>query len=216
MSRRTSRSAPTPNSTSPAPSAGSPSSPSAPPATDGLASPPTPSLPPPPISASPDPGATPVATTAPEPASAERAEQHEPHPVQQSRDHERELAILDALSRGVPYREISATHKISLGGLTRIAQRYAELEAGAVAKLMQSKALDMLGHWESAAIAGAKAGKHTPAKDWMIHAKALDPIQQTGESRVGVAVIIGTPGQPIDLPSVQVIDTSVDSSDDGA
>lgn len=210
-----SRSNPTPPPSNPAPSAGTPSSPSAPNATAGSASPHTPSSPAAPISDSPSPDATPVVTTAPEPASAGRAEQHEPHPVQQSRDHERELAILDALSRGVPYREISATHKISLGGLTRIAQRYAELEAGAVAKLMQSKALDMLGHWESAAIAGAKAGKHAPAKDWMIHAKALDPIQQTGESRVGVAVIIGTPGQPIDLPSVQVVDITRDSSDDG-
>lgn len=210
---RPSPSAPQPKRSSRARSAGTRSSPSAPPATAGSASTPTPSSPTAPISASPDPGVTPAATTAPEPASDAKAEQDEASAVQQSRQNERELAILDALSQGVPYREISATHRISLGALTRIAQRHAELESGAVAKLMSFKALDAVSLWEAAMIKASEQGKHTPMKDWLTHAKVLDPVNGTGESGPRVAVIIGTPGQPIDLPSVQVVDITADSSE---
>jgi len=115
---------------------------------------------------------------------------------------------MDALSRGESYAEIQKRFTCSSATVAAIAKRMAEFESGAVAKLMSIKTLDMINHWESAAISGAKNGKHAPAKDWLLHARVLDPVQQTGESRTQIAVIIGTHDQPIDLPSVQVINTT--------
>ncbi len=213
---RRSRSARTPPRSSPAPSVGTPSSPSVPPATAGSASPLTPHSPAPTISDSPEPSSTPAATTALEAASDAKAEQNERSVVQQSDDTEtrtRELEILDALARRVPYREISDTYKISLGSLTAIAKRTAEIESGAVAKLMQTRALDAIDLWHAAMINGAINGKHAPAKDWLLHAKVLDPVQSDSGSGAKVAVIIGAPGQPVTLPNVQVI-TSQSLSDE--
>ena len=123
---------------------------------------------------------------------------------------------MDALSQGKTYAEIQSSFGCSSATIAAISKRMADYDEGVVAKLMTAKTLRALDAWEQAMETGAKNGKHAPAKDWLIHSKVLSPVTQGGESRIGVAVIIGTPGQPIDLPSVQVIDTSVDSSDDGA
>lgn len=223
MSRRRrsdplSRSNPTPPPSSPALSAGPSSLPSAPPAMAGSASPLTPDSPTPPISASPAPGATPVATTAPAAASGERDSETLTPAVQQSDASDSEqktLLIMDALSQRIPYAEIQQRYSCSPNTIANIAKRMHEIDTGAVAKLMSSKALDAVDLWYESMRNASKQGKHAPMKDWLTHAKVLDPVNGTGESGPRVAVIIGTPGQPIDLPSVQVIDTSVDSSDDG-
>lgn len=131
-----------------------------------------------------------------------------PFPVQLSGDDEleqRQLAILDALAAGTPYREIAATHRISIASLSKIAQRMAELDKGAVAKLMQSKALRMLEHWERAAETGAESGKHAAAKEWLTHSKALEPVSTESSQGAKVAIMIGMPGQPAGPDPTQVL-----------
>lgn len=118
-----------------------------------------------------------------------------------------------ALERGTPYREIAAEHHISIASLSKIARNMATLESGAVAKLMQSKALQALEAWELAMVKGAESGKHAPARDWLIHAKALDPIQSDASTGAKVAIIIGQVGQPVSVDVSQVIDTEVVSSE---
>ncbi len=125
----------------------------------------------------------------------------------------RQLAILDALSRGVPYRQIAAEYRVGLATLVQLAKRQAALETGAVAKLMQGKALAMLEHWEKAAETGAAAGKHAPARDWLVTAKAIAPPQDAPQAP-RVAIIIGTSEHPVDVSSLQVVDAEVVTAED--
>lgn len=213
---RRSRSAQTPPRSNPAPSAGPSSSPSAPATGDGSVSTPIPTWPPAPSSDSPETVSIPAETTAPEAASDAKDEQNSRSVIQQSTDattSTRELEILDALARRVPYREISETYRISLGSLTAIAKRTAELESGAVAKLMQTKALDAIDLWYESMVNSAKAGRHAPAKDWLLHARVLDPVQSDSGSGAKVAVIIGGQGSPVSLPNVQVLTSQSVSGD---
>lgn len=126
----------------------------------------------------------------------------------------RQVAILDALARGTPWREICAAERCSFSTVARIAKRHAELETGAIARLMQSRALSALEHWETAMESGAKSGKHAPARDWLLHAGAIAPLQSDQGSGAKVAIIIGTPGHPARLESLQVIDTQGHSTRD--
>lgn len=155
--------------------------------------------------------------TLPEPASDAKDEsQPDTLAVQLTAEQEREarqLQIMDALSRGESYAEIQARFTCSSATIAAIAKRMADFESGAVAKLMSVKALDMINLWQDAAVNGAKTGKHAPAKDWLLHARVLDPVQSDSGSGAKVAVIIGAPGQPVTLPNVQVI-TSQSVSDE--
>lgn len=150
--------------------------------------------------------------TAPVPDSDAKDSHATPRDVQQSLDADsrdaRTLLIMDALSRGESYLEIQRKLSCSPNTIANVAKRMQEFETGAVAKLMSVKALDAVDLWYASMQSASKQGKHAPMKDWLTHARVLDPVQQTGESRTQIAVIIGTHDQPIDLPSVQVIDTT--------
>lgn len=129
--------------------------------------------------------------------------------VQQNTETEqtlRNLAILDALAAGKSYRQIATEHKVSIATLSAIAKRQAELEKQGFAKLMMLKGLQMLEHWEQAAETGARTGKHAPARDWLLHAGAIEPLQSERPPEAKVTVVIGMPGQPVGLPDLQVLD----------
>lgn len=66
--------------------------------------------------------------------------------------------------------------------------------------------------WVTASETGAKKGKHGAAKDALLHLKVIDPIQENRAS-VQVAIIVGAPGQPLQLSPPQVIDTTTDSDE---
>lgn len=126
----------------------------------------------------------------------------------------RNADILARLDRGEGYRGIAEAHRISFQTIAKIAHAQQSLETGAIAKLMQSKALAALEHWETAMESGAKQGKHAAARDWLTHSKALEPVQSDAQSGAKVAILIGMPGQPIDGLSLQVIDSKGHSSAD--
>lgn len=157
--------------------------------------------------------------TLPEPASDAKGNPNDRSGVQQSSSSitsVRDKLILDALRRGEPYREIAKTYSASLTTVVAIARQLDSFDKEGVAKFMALNALEMLDTWKDAAINGAKAGKHAPAKDWLLHAKVLDPVQSDSGSGAKVAVIIGAPGQPVTLPNVQVIASQsvTDSTDE--
>lgn len=126
----------------------------------------------------------------------------------------REIEILDALARGETYREIATTYKISIATLSKIAQRRAVLESGAIANLMQSEALTALEAWKTAMATGAAAGKHAAARDWLTHSKALEPVGNEASGGAKVAIVIGMPGSPVGVDSPQVITVQQVSSKD--
>lgn len=227
-----SRSVPTPPRRSRARRAGTLSSPSAPRDTAGSPSPQTPDSQTAPSHASPSPSSTPAAPTtpAPEPATGAKDNQHAtdaqtpsavdtlytPAAVQQcqvSIHDTREAEILDALHRGMTYTEIAQTYRASKTTIARIAHQMDAFDQGTVAKLMSIKALGALDAWETAMKTGAAMGKHAAAKDWLTHARVLDPVQSDASSGAKVTIIIGSDVSPLtpDLP--QVIDITPVTSD---
>lgn len=63
---------------------------------------------------------------------------------------------------------------------------------------LDAHALQAAKDWVDASREGARKGKHTPAKDLLLHAKVIEPIQDN-QTNVQVAIIVGAPGQPLAL-----------------
>ncbi len=142
---------------------------------------------------------------------ATRTDSSDTTAVRLSEDDERTIrnaGILARLASGTPYRQIMAEYHVGLATIAKVARDRADLEAGAIAKLMQAKALEALEQWEKAMIMGASQGKHAAARDWLTHSKALEPVTNEGQSGAKVAIIIGMPGQPVGGVSLQVIDSA--------
>lgn len=189
---------------------------------DGSLSPPTPDSPQAPSPASPsstDTAATP-GVPAHEPDSDAKANETVPNSVQLSEtsltaDPRTQLAseVLERVQRGVPYREICAELKLSIASISDIARKYTLFDTEVMPRLMAQRAPEMLDRWAEAAETGAKAGKHAAARDWLIHAKALEPVDtSTTSTGAKVAIIIGMPGQPVAVDSAQVIDITAVST----
>lgn len=64
--------------------------------------------------------------------------------------------------------------------------------------------------WVTASKEGARKGKHTAAKDLLLHTKVIEPIQDN-QTNVQVAIVVGAPGQPLALNPPQVIESKDDS-----
>ena len=68
-----------------------------------------------------------------------------------------------------------------------------------VVKLLSAKALDFAEDWSKASEKAAEKGDHRPAKDALLAIKAIEPVgENTGTN---IAILIGTPEQPIRIPS---------------
>jgi hypothetical protein len=72
-------------------------------------------------------------------------------------------------------------------------------------KWLTGKALDMAQAWTSAAEKSASKGFHTAAKEALLYSKVIEPIEDSGSGGNRVNVMIGIPGSPVPLPSVQVV-----------
>ena len=91
----------------------------------------------------------------------------------------------------------------------RIMQRY-EVDLSGVRNLMKAKAFEAIDAWEVAMQVGAlKKGNHAPARDWLLHAGVIEPVQ--GDSAIGVKVqiCIGTPEQPMRTASPQTLEAQL-------
>lgn len=138
----------------------------------------------------------------------------QPQPV--SKD-ERVIRIMERLASGATYREIQTELRLSFTAIAEVARRMNTLDTDVLPRLMAQRAPEMLDHWANAAISGAKAGKHAAARDWLTHARVLDPVQaEASATGAKVAIIIGMPGQPIthDSPQVTVITGDSRSGDE--
>lgn len=120
--------------------------------------------------------------------------------VQQSRRvHEGKLAeILAGFDAGLSTREIAAKVGVSQTTVCRVATKLEDLTEGA-RKLLGRKAFDAIEDWARASQVAAAEGKHTAAKELLLHAHVIDPV---GDSAAGpkVQINIGVPGQPVETP----------------
>jgi len=128
----------------------------------------------------------------------------------------RNADILAALDAGTTYREIVERYRVSRATISALAKTRAELEKGTIANLMKLKGIAMLDTWADAAMSGAKMGKHAPAKDWLLHAGLVEPLQDAAP-QAKVTLIIGTPDRPILAEHPQILEAEVVSAkqDDG-
>ena len=78
-----------------------------------------------------------------------------------------------------------------------------------VRALLKSDTAGVVTNWRRAARIAAKRGDHRPAREWLEAAHPeLRPQPATHGHGGGVQINIGMPGQPIGLPSIEVVQVS--------
>lgn len=113
--------------------------------------------------------------------------------------------IFEAVEDGASLRTAAEKAGVSRQTAWRLMRSY-ETNTEAAVKYMALKALERVEDWDAAARKAADKGDHRPAKDWLLHAKAIEPVEDTGRQGVNVAIVIGTPEQPIRIQPPQVIE----------
>jgi hypothetical protein len=114
------------------------------------------------------------------------------------------LTVIAAIEEGKTPREAALLSSVSIRTVFRIlsqADNTVDMMRAAFRKLLQAKALRRLEDWETASQVGAlKKGNHAPARDWLLHAGVIDPLDSDTAS-VKVAIVIGTDDKPMRIPS---------------
>lgn len=77
-----------------------------------------------------------------------------------------------------------------------------------VINLLTAKGLDFVEDWGKASNVAAGKGDHRPAMHALQTIKAVEPIGDSANQGTRIAIIIGTPEQPIRVQSPQVISES--------
>lgn len=126
-----------------------------------------------------------------------------------SNDLTQAIAIKASLADGLTLAEAAASLGLSLSTAYRRLRLVEVDNDRAIAKLLQFHALRFSQDWLRASEEAAKKGDHRPAKDALIHAKAIDPVVTDGHQGTRIAIIIGTPEQPIRIgpPVVESVET---------
>ena len=73
-----------------------------------------------------------------------------------------------------------------------------------VANLLAAKGLDFAENWITASQKASEKGDHRPAKDALLHIRAIEPVND-GTQGTNIAIVIGTPDQLIRLQPPQVV-----------
>jgi hypothetical protein len=130
-----------------------------------------------------------------------------PQTTDASKDLSEAVTLRDLIRDGLTVQ--AAGQRLNLSRSTafrRLALIEEDIDRGVI-NLLTAKALDRVENWETAAINAADKGDHRPAKDWLLHAKAIEPVNDGSQGRMQVAIMIGTPEQPIRLsPPQQVLE----------
>lgn len=118
--------------------------------------------------------------------------------------------IFEAVEEGETLRSAAQKAGVSRQTAWRLMRSY-EANVDAARKFMAAKALDRIEDWESASQKAAEKGDHRPAKDWLLHAGAIEPVNDGSQGGTRIAIMIGTPEKPIHADLPQVIDVQVDN-----
>ena len=73
-----------------------------------------------------------------------------------------------------------------------------------IVNLLIAKGFDFADNWIRASEKAAEKGDHRPAKDALLHIRAIEPVND-GSQGTNIAIVIGTPDQPIRLQPPQVV-----------
>ena len=80
-----------------------------------------------------------------------------------------------------------------------------DVSKDALKLLMADDAIAALSDWRNARNIAAAQGKHAPAKDWLLHAGVIEPIQQQQQAGSSVTVVIGIQGQPVGQDNLSAV-----------
>lgn len=90
----------------------------------------------------------------------------------------------------------------------RLVQKY-EAKLDLASKLLSTKALAAVEDWATASKKAADKGDHRAAKDLLLHTKAIEPVEDSSRQGMNIAIVIGTPEQPIRMNPPQVVDATI-------
>ena len=116
------------------------------------------------------------------------------------------IAIKAHLADGLTLQEAAVSLGLSLSTAYRRLRLVEVDDERAVAKLLQMYSLRFTHNWLTASEKAAEKGDHRPAKDALLHARAIEPVVD-GNNQGGarIAIIIGTPEQPIRVAAPQPV-----------
>mgnify|MGYP001583981880 CR=1 FL=1 len=106
--------------------------------------------------------------------------------------------LFDSLEDGLTLKESAQAAKMSRQTAWRLMRKY-EGSLESASKYLATKALSFVEHWGTASEKAAAKGDHRPAKDALLAIKAIEPVGENAGTNI--AILIGTPEQPIRIPS---------------
>ena len=128
-----------------------------------------------------------------------------PDPTPASNDLSDAVTLRDLIRDGLTVAEAGRQLGISRSTAFRRLQLITEDIDRGVINLLTAKSLDFAEDWMRASLKASEKGDHRPAKDALLAVKAIEPVGDQPGTRI--AILIGTPEQPIRIESPQVLDT---------
>lgn len=115
------------------------------------------------------------------------------------------LALVDGLSHTEIARRVrrdreTVRNVVVAPDTKQLAQDLATEARDEVLLTLRRNATRVTADWIEASAIAKTRGDHRPARDLLLHARAIDPIESGSGGQSRVAVIIGMPGRPVTLP----------------
>lgn len=117
------------------------------------------------------------------------------------------LSLVEGLSRSEIARRVRRDRETVRNVLTaedsrHLAEQLATEARDEVLVTLRRNASRVAQDWIEASAVAKSRGDHRPARDLLLHARAIEPIAGERDSSSRVQVIIGMPGRPVDLPNL--------------
>lgn len=129
------------------------------------------------------------------------------------------LSLVEGLSRSEIARRVrrdreTVRNVLAADDTRHLAEQLATEARDEVLLTLRRNASRVAQDWIEASAVAKSRGDHRPARDLLLHARAIDPIASERDSAPRVAVIIGMPGRPVDLPDIRAFTEQHASSED--
>ena len=112
------------------------------------------------------------------------------------------------VEHGMTMRQAATKHGLGEWQVRRLIRTWDSTDyEGTVRNLLKAQGLSAIQAWAQAMHQAAEKGRHEPARDLLTHAGMIEPVTgQEGTGKTNIAIVIGTPDQPVSLQSLQVIE----------
>ncbi len=125
---------------------------------------------------------------------------------------EQAAELIRLIEEGTRVAEAAKQIGISRRTAYRCLQRY-DAAVDGVQSFMRLTAHKRLEEWETACdVAARRKGNHAPARDWLLHAGVIEPLQGEAGTTTRIAICIGTPEKPMQVVSPQTLTLEVVST----